>query len=62
MNCLHAITIWICSYKGLSKIIKGNLIYDIMMKIGREIKWELFEFPDFQWQFYFVVNISPSYI
>lgn len=38
MNCLHAVTIWICSYKGLSKRMKGNLIYDIMMKMGREIK------------------------
>lgn len=36
MNCLHAVTIWICSYKGLSKRMKGNLIYDIMMKMGRE--------------------------
>jgi len=28
MNCLHVITIWIFTYKDLSKKIDGNLLYD----------------------------------
>lgn len=61
MNCLHVITIYICKFKGLSKRIKDNLIYDSSYydeNGGR--KRELVQFSDFHQQFYFVVNVSPS--
>lgn len=39
-NELYVINFWICSYKGLSKRIKGNIIYDsLYFDENRERKW-----------------------